>query len=381
MLINHLQNHYIESNRDCFDLQKGFVEMQAFIEILVRDLFVGSTFLVAFILAFIAWGLFKKAKWKISGTSGLGVYFITFAIYSIQTNLLFLYESYFPQAEPLFINFVGSFAWMLGIILMTYFLEREQLREGERPLITISANIFAAFSGILALSGVPIAFAFFGLSFAVIYVSYEYLTEVINLETAKRFFPQYWFAAGIAISGLVNFIVLIGPYYEIYTVRNILVLIGSLAITYAWWDMPSIDDLNWLRLVDRMLVIDIETTLPLVDFPFRKNATRMKTISNQESDGLVVAGVMTSLDTIMEEILTESGGISEISFGNKTIIFERRDEFVVMLIVDKPLREIKFRLETFALYFENQYGETIRYAKGQADRFTDADSLIRSVFS
>ncbi|MBD3408245.1 MAG: hypothetical protein GF411_19135 [Candidatus Lokiarchaeota archaeon] len=354
--------------------------MQTFVNTLVRDLFVGSTFIVAFILFFISWGLFRKADWQISGTSGLGVYFLTFAGYSIQTNITVLYENFFPVIDNLLVNFLGAFCWMLGIILMIYFLEREQLGEKEKPIITIVANVFALISGAFSFLGVPIAFAFIGLSIAVIYVSYEYIREVIELETARKSFPQYWFAAGIALTGFINFIVLFGRTYEIYMIKNILVIFGAIAITYAWWDLPSLEDLNWLRILDRLLVIDIQTTLPILDFPFRKDSSKFKSIPTEDSDGLVVAGVMTSMETVMEEILTDSGGINEINFGNKTIIFERRPDFVCILIVDKSVREIHFRLETFALYFENQFGEIVKYAKGQADQFIGADNLVRSVF-
>ena len=241
-----------------------------FIETLFRDLTVGSTYLITFILLVIGWGFYKKSTGRDDSTFGLAIYFLTFAIYCFSTNTAFLYQGAFDIFTLTFIGAIGSMTWIIGIIVLIYTVETDLMKEKKKlPFVTIISVVQTIVIFLGMNIGIRPEIVFIGLSVGIIYVTYRYIRKVMQLEIARETFPQVWFALGLTLSGFANFIIVFSFAYEGFLVKNIFILVGALCINYSWRGIPSADDLDWLLTLDRLLIIESETSLPLVDFTFK----------------------------------------------------------------------------------------------------------------
>jgi len=357
--------------------EKKIMQTIEFIDTLFRDFTVGSTYLITFVLLVIGWGFYKKSTGKNDSTFGLAIYFLTFAIYCFSTNTAFLYQEVFDRFG---LSFLGSITWIIGIIVLVYTVETDLTKgRAKLPLATIFSIIqtLVIFLAIWMNIGIPPETAFIGLSLAIIYVTYGYIRKVMQLEIARETFPQVWFALGLTLSGFANFIVVFSYAYDGFLLKSILILVGALSINYSWRGIPSADDLDWLLALDRLLIIESETSLPLVDFTFKT----LNGIDASEKDGMLVAGAISGINTLIGEILADSGGLDEIEYGSRTILFHHRKDFTVMPVAEKSMRELRYRLESFGVSFENEYGEKVAEFDGMVHHFNDAVKIIRDVFS
>lgn len=346
-----------------------------FIETLLRDFTVGSTYLITFILIAIGWGFYKKSTGRNDGTFGLAIYFLTFAFYCFATNTEFLYPGIFENFP---LSFIGSMTWIVGIIILVYTIETDLKKEKTKlPFATIFSFVQTLVILLLLNMGIRGEMIFIGLSVAIVYVTYAYIRKVMQLEIARETFPQVWFALGLTLSGFANFIIVFVFDYEGFLLKSILILVGALCINYSWRGIPSADDLDWLLALDRLLIIESETSLPLVDFTFKS----LNGIDASEKDGMLVAGAMSGINTMIGEILADSGGLDEIEYGSRTILFHHRKNFTIMLVAESSMRELRYRLESFGVSFENVYGEKVAEFDGSVHHFVDAVKLIRDIFS
>ncbi|MHA1930177.1 MAG: hypothetical protein ACTSV2_16520 [Candidatus Thorarchaeota archaeon] len=346
-----------------------------FLEILLRDFTVGSTYLITFILLMIGWGFYKKSTGRTDSTFGLAVYFFTFAIYCFSTNTEFLYPEFF---EYISLSFIGSITWIVGIIVLIYTVETDLMKEERKlPLVTIFSVVQTLVVLLMLNIGIRSEMSFIGLSVAIVYVTYGYIRKVMQLEIARETFPQVWFAVGLTLSGFANFIILFIFEYEGFLLKSILILVGALCVNYSWRGIPSAADLDWLLALDRLLIIESETSLPLIDFTFKT----LNGIDSSEKDGMLIAGAIGGISSLIGEILADSGGLDEIEYGSRTILFHHRKDFTVMLVAESSMRELRYRLESLGISFENEYGERVAEFDGTIDQFKDATKLIRDIFS
>ncbi|TXT54550.1 MAG: membrane protein of unknown function [Candidatus Thorarchaeota archaeon] len=347
-------------------------------EILLRDLTVTSTYMVAFILGAIAAGLLRRSKKIVSSITGLSVYLLTFAVYTFTSSLPFLYDMGMYSTLS---DLIGNGTWIVGIIFFVFAMEMDQaVFEERKPKMTAFSIIYTILSLIVSIL-VGIGYlVFIGLSIAIVYVTQAYLERILELETTKANFPQVWFILGFILSGFANFIVAIDYSGVFFVIKNLTVLVGVLMLYFSWWHIPSSDDLNWLFDLNRLLVVDAEASLPMVDFTFRQ-VDLPNGGDEKAPDSILVAGAMSGINNLIGEILADRSGLDEIQHGSRTIMFHRRDDFTCILIVERSIPEMKYRMEKFALEFEKRYRAELADYQGNIDPFKNTDNLVREVFS
>lgn len=362
-------------------------------ELILRDITTGLTYVITLVLLVFGWFLYKKSSKKVSGTLGLAIYFVTFGIYIFLGDQQFLLSS---VILPISIYAIGVYSWVVGMIFFIYTVEHDLRKVKGRifPLTLVAIGYAIIASIIIFMLGVEITILFIGLAVVLLYISYIHIDQIERLEIAKRSSPKLWFILGMIISGFANFLITFGNYYPVMILKNSIILVGALMLAFAWSRIPNIEELDWMLSLNRLLVIHNEKGISLVDFQFKsekikksgENGHNLDTIkvagskSELQMDSELVAGAMTGISSLIGEILATSGDLDQIKYGDKQILFNRRDKITGMIIIEKPSFEIRYRLESFTLNFEKRFYEELKSFRGQIKAFSRIDDLIRNSF-
>jgi len=353
-------------------------------EALLRDLLAVTTGVIAFSILTMAWILSKKRHGPLSTTAGLEIYFLTFLVYTVSADSALLYHGYLQEVafNASLVELLAGTIWVIGIIVFIYTVDNAMTSTArKRRWVTILTVIYTISFGPLIVLGVKPYLIFIGLAVALIFVSWRYLKVLLQLEVARRRFPKLWFILAFNLSGFANFFILADYTYVGFIMKNLCILAGVLILTRVWNELPTAEDLNWLLTLDRLLVVERQSSIPLVDFHFRaSNLGADAGSAASEDNGLLVAGAVDGIDRFLDEILADTGGLGEIVHGKKTVMFLRRERFTCMLIADKSMDETRYRMETFALSFEMRYRQELTSFSAATDRFSKAESLIRAAF-
>ena len=355
-----------------------------FLDALLRDTLAGTTWIIAFSLAMMSITLLKKSHGRFSTTTGLAIYFLSFLFFTVSADLSFLYR-YYLQIVFLDSNLpevIGGAIWVLGINVFIYVVDTEMMfAGGGHRRVTILSMIYTVSFVPLIMLGVEAYFIFVGLAVALIYMSRQYLRALLQLEITRRKFPQLLFVLAFNLSGFGNFFMLFDYTYSTFLLKNAFILAGILVLMRVWNELPTAEDLDWLLTLDRLIVLEHESSVPLVDFRFRAASPGTNNGSDAvENNGALVAGAVGGIDRLMDEILADADGLGEIVHGKKTVMFLRRERFTCMLVVDKSMEETRYRMETFAMSFEKRYREELAAFSGDVAAFSKAESLVREAF-
>ncbi len=74
-------------------------------------------------------------------------------------------------------------------------------------------------------------------------------------------------------------------------------------------------------------------------------------------------------------------GINITYTNGVTVLFDKREHFTSMLIAQKSVSELRYRLESFSLDFENRHSKELENFDGNIDSFTKTTEIIRQIFS
>jgi hypothetical protein len=367
-------------------------------ELVLGDVTTGLTYVLTLILGLYGWILYRKSSHKLTSTMGLSVYFFTFAFYIFLVDHGFLF---FDLMAPVILSTIGSYIWVVGILFFVYTVERDLKKVGRNPRpVTLITVIYVI---IITITNVSVSFLmgyhyepgiiFSGLPLVIIYIAYLYIDRVQDFEIARRSSPKRWFIFGVVISGIPNFFVAAGLNYPVFIVKNIAILIGAILLAYAWSKIPDVEELDWMLAIDRLMVIHSDSSIPLAEFKFRAHTSRKSGdiavqseidettgLGKDEPDQSLVAGALGGINSLIGEILTISGELNEISYGGKTILFDRRQKITSIMIAEKSSLEIRYRLDLFGINFEKEFYTKLEQFSGDIEPFSHIDDLVTRVF-
>ncbi|NWF96509.1 MAG: hypothetical protein HXY34_10260 [Candidatus Thorarchaeota archaeon] len=351
---------------------------------LLRDTLSGSTWAVAVILGVMTWTLLSKNGIRVTATTGLAVYFASFLVYTVLSETAFLYyetlRAVFLGLEV--VNGAGVTVWIIGMNVLVYSIEADLLRgQRRRRTLTVLSVSYSVLLVPLLIIGVKVVIAFVGLALILVYDTWVYTRDLLHLEAVKRRLRPAVFMLGLGVIGFANFIVSLDNTYSGHLLKNAGVLIGSLMLMRVWEWLPTIEDLEWYATLERLMVVDPVSAIPLLDFRFRVSEEPASGTSvSAPIDGALVAGAVSGIDSLVDEILLETTGVDAISHRRKTILFHRRAQFICILVVTAPLLETKYRLEMFAQEFEKTYNQQLAAFSGHVGAFSGTEAIIRQVF-
>ena len=359
-------------------------------DLLLGDPLLQIIVLSNFIIVLIAYRLYSKTRRQITGTLGLCFYFIGFAIFNYISDIFMRSLG----TINLFMIF-ASFIFVICGIIFIYLVERDMKKIGIPfakvslystiyALITCSIVIISFISG--ELMGLIMSGPFMGLAVAWLYTGLKYVKSMSTMELVHRHNPKFWFMFGFALSGFSLFLMAFAEFYPLLILlKDAFILIGSISIAYSWKYLPKVNELDWMLVIKRIIVIEKTTSLSIYDFIFQTKTTEEnteKTIETLEdpTDSNLIAGALSGINNLIGEILSSSGGLAEITYSNYKIIFHRRSNFTCLLISEESREEHRFRLETFGISFEKKFLNDVINFDGEINVFEKADELIEEIF-
>lgn len=360
-------------------------------DLLLGDVLLQIIVLSNFIIILIAYRLYSKTRRQITGTLGLCIYFIGFAFFNYISDI-FMRSSAIIYPVMIF----ASFLFVICGIIFIYLVERDMKKIGTPfakvslystiyALITGSIVIFFLISG--GLNGVLMSVPFMGLAVAWLYTGLKYVKSMSTMELVHRHNPKFWFMFGFALTGFSLFLFSFAEFYPLLILmKDALILIGSISIAHSWKYLPKVNELDWMLVIRRIIVIEKTTSLSIYDFIFQTKTSEEKTEKAIETledptDSNLIAGALSGFNILVGEILSSSGGLAEITYSNYKIIFHRRSNFICLLISEESREEHRFRLETFGINFEKKFLNDVINFDGEINVFKNADELIQEIFT
>jgi len=344
-----------------------------------------------FIIVLIAYRLYSKTRRQITGTLGLCIYFIGFAFFSYISDIS-LRSSGDIYPAMIFASFMFVFC---GIIFI-YLVERDMKKIG---ISFIKTSLYSSIYALITCSVVVVFFVsgeleaylisvpFMGLAIAWLYIGLKYIKSMSTMELFQRHNPKFWFMFGFTLSGFSLFLLVFAADYPLLIlVKDAFILIGCISIAYSWKNLPNVNELDWILIIRRLIVIESNTNVPIYDFIFQTKTLEEetdRTIEDREAptDSNLIAGAMSGINNLIGEILSSSGGLDEITYSNFKIIFHRRSNIICILISEESRLEHRFRLETFGINFEKRFFNELINFDGEISAFEETDELIQEIFS
>ena len=121
--------------------------------------------------------------------------------------------------------------------------------------------------------------------------------------------------------------------------------------------------------VDRLLIIDNKSGLPLFDFQF----------STQKIDDILFSGLIQGLQQMSIEVL-QKGQIKQISLESGVLTFRKMNCFTVGLLASRNSQMLDRSFNAFTNAFEKQFGAVVQQFNGNRNAFDGANSLVHEYF-
>jgi hypothetical protein len=351
---------------------------------ILRDIIFLFRILAIIILIYLAYQTSRKIKETnfISSFTGFTVFLSTFAIFHFFLGLLNLYPDIENESFSFWNSITVNFIFLFGMFIFILFTELDYNLHfpGKRdsklkyPLTLISAL------GILLL--IPLVMIATILLFIFIIIpfiisSIRFLEAYQDLEIIKKAKTTQFFYSGLALAGFSNFIYTftyfnIIPIWILNILNSFFVAIGGILMSRAWNKLPPLTELNWIRKMEKLMVIHIESSSLLFQYTFQKLEEQV----DQNLAGSAIGGIK----MLLGEILASKGKIKEIDHGDKVVIFNHGTHTIGILIASERAAELKYRLDMFHLSFEKKFEEILKDWSGEISDFEKAEALVQEYF-
>ena len=355
-----------------------------------RDLFLILRVFAIFMIFYMAIQTGKRIRETriLSATTGFTIFLISFGLFSITTAIPDLYPEFY---DNILLIHLKSLVLIIGMVFFILFVELDEALHSPKP----TDKKFKYSLTIISLIGVlilyPITFYLImdsSLTFVFLVIPFIiairiFLIKFQTLQIVKQSKPTLWFFIGLLLAGLSNFLYspAIFPYlgYWVSIITSICILIGAFMMTHSWSRLPSLNELDWMLKMERLMVIHLTSSGLMFQYEFQTISEQEKS-EQVESDlaGSAIGGV----NLLLKEILASDGHIKEIDHGDKKIIFTQGVATACILITSGHSKEFRYRLEVFQLSFEKKFkGEQLINWTGEVRQFSKASDLILNHFS
>lgn len=288
------------------------------------------------------------------------------------------------------LGFFLAIQLVLGILLFIIFSEIDRYKHIQShnleriryPLSIITLILIAIFLPLTLLGFVD---DFLGYSLLVIpfmFALLKFIRKFSTLEMIKKSRPEIWLLTGLILSGYSNFLyhqdlVSLVGLNIIFVVQKVFFIIGVMMMVWGWNRLPNLSELDWLKKIERILIIHTETSLLLYQHDFQIEKGEPTAIV---SEGHLVGSAIGGVDMLLKEILSSEGRIKEIDHGGKHIYFNHGLRTTAILISKGASDEFRYRLEMMQLNFEKLFLKDLEKWNGAIDQFSKSKDLIRQHF-
>nr|MDO8116662.1 hypothetical protein [Candidatus Sigynarchaeota archaeon] len=333
-------------------------------------------------------------RWKNSGIHLTAKGFLLFIVsLGVLQGYLSVQMHYVNEIDfPLYVGRSAICFFIAGMIAFVVCAEADKKRhqkDARGGLFKYPASLMVI---ILTAPLVPVSLAFifeliyvvFGYTIPVfLYFTFFFIKQFSRLQSIRAGHAGWWILSGVAFSflGLLLYNTWMWAWNNpaVPFINNGCMLCAAIVMTQGWKCLPGLSELEWLSSLEYVVVIRNDNKIPIFFFHFQQG-TKVK---NMDPDHIDLYGsMMGGIDTAIGEILASNGHIKEISHENKTLAFTTGRYCTFILIVSRHFDEIRFRLERFALDFEEQFTARLASANStDTSQYNAAKSLITRHFS
>lgn len=139
--------------------------------------------------------------------------------------------------------------------------------------------------------------------------------------------------------------------------------------------LPPMAELKWYLNLNRLLVIQRDSTLLLFSYAFQKGGKE-----ENLGDDILAGGALSGIESLLAEITKSQGGINEIDHGDKKVSSHYAQDATFILFTISKAAEFHDRLARFSFLLYQKYGSFIKDWEGNQAAFQDAETLVKEVF-
>lgn len=352
---------------------------------ILRDIIFLFRILAIIILIYLAYQTSKKIRETnfISSFTGFTVFLLTFAIFHFLLGLLNFYPDIENESFSYWNSIIVNFLFLLGMFTFILFTEldynlhfhEERDSKIKYPLTIISSIGIILLIPLVTMIATILLFIFIIIPFVI--SSTRFLEAYQDLEIIKKAKTIQFFYSGLALAGFSNFIYTfsyfnIVPIWILNILNSISVAVGGILMSRAWNKLPPLTELNWIRKMEKLMVIHIESSSLLFQYTFQK----LEDDVDQDLAGSAIGGIK----MLLGEILASKGKIKEIDHGDKVIIFNHGTHTIGILIASERAAELKYRLDMFHLSFEKRFEDILKDWSGEISEFEKSEVLVQEYF-
>ena len=330
----------------------------------------------------------KKESKIISANSGFMLYLISLGFYHLFNIFSFFY---YDLIDSNLSKLAARIVYLIGMATFIIFTDVDNAsytkKAQKKKFLYLPSLISILFVALLLpltlLFQIEFTYIFVGIIILFVIVGISFMSKFKALELVKRSSLLQWFYTGLGLSGFANFL-------NIDIIRNLLgvnltiitslsILIGCFIVTRAWYQLPSLSELDWMMKMEILLIIHLKSSILLHQYEFKKSS---QLDMKQSITGNLVGGAIGGFDMILSEILGSEEHIKEIDHSEKKIIFSYGAATTCILITNGTSKEFKYRLEMFHLTFEKRFNkEKLKNWDGGVNQLTKIDNLIQQYFT
>ncbi|MFX0100662.1 MAG: hypothetical protein ACFFCS_13895 [Candidatus Hodarchaeota archaeon] len=156
-----------------------------------------------------------------------------------------------------------------------------------------------------------------------------------------------------------------------------LILMGGLMMNKGWGMIPILSELNLLLKLEHILIVHPTSKEIIFNHPFKKDSSILS--GNEE---IISGKLFIDINHIISEAISAQDQIKSIQHGGKFFLFSRLLHSLHILLALEYSDEIKYRLEKFAVKFEENFFPKLKEKQNlDPKNYIDAEEIISEFFA
>jgi hypothetical protein len=154
-----------------------------------------------------------------------------------------------------------------------------------------------------------------------------------------------------------------------------LIIVGMVLVSLLFIGVPSLAEFEWYKKL-RYLNMMHHTGVSVAHYEFNTEGQT----DTETMDELLIAGGLTSISTIVSDIVKSEKKLDYVDHGDLKILFDYGKYIINVLITDERLEILRSKLRRFTQQVEFIYGENLAKWDGSLDQYRFIDTLANAIF-
>ena len=99
-----------------------------------------------------------------------------------------------------------------------------------------------------------------------------------------------------------------------------------------------------------------------------------------EMDSTLIGGFISAITAFSNELLGQSGLLRSINHEGFTVMMEHKESWIVTLIADQEIFDVRYKLRTFTQSFDDEFKDFEVDGGANSDDYKRAEGLVKIIF-